>query len=145
MFKKILVPVDGTEYSDLAITKAKSFAEDNDCEIILIHVIDNVSGNYHTNPYKFSRELVERIYHENQLISYKILENAKKELDSLGDRVNIVHKEGVVYDVIIDYAETIDADLIIMGSKGTNGLRNLLGSVTRKVAIGSNRSVLIVR
>ncbi|SHJ58550.1 universal stress protein [Parasporobacterium paucivorans] len=143
--KKILVPVDGSPNSQKAIEKAKELAEQYGSQIILFNVMEMSSLDYPSNPYTFSRELLERLNQESKLISTKILENAKKSLESLGERVSMVQEVGVAYDLIINYAETHDVDLIVIGSKGTSGVRNMLGSVTRKVAVGSKKSVLIVR
>lgn len=135
---KILVPVDGSPYAQQAIEAAKSFAEKFDSEVILLHVIDN------TNIYP--RDLGDSIIKENRRLSSKILEKGKHLLDSLGEKVTTVQKQGVPYDVILSYSEEADVDLIVMGSRGTSGVnRILLGSVTRKVAVASEKSVYIVR
>lgn len=143
--KKILVPVDGSPNSLQALDKARSIAEKYDSEIVLFHVMEMSSLDYPSNPYTFSRDLLEKLNQESKLVSTKILEDAKYHLSSMSEKVSLVQQVGVPYDLIINYAEENDVDLIVIGSKGTSGVRNMLGSVTRKVAIGSQKSVLIVR
>ncbi|SHJ58465.1 universal stress protein [Parasporobacterium paucivorans] len=135
---KILVPVDGSSYSQQALEQAKLFAESFGSEIILLHVIDN------TNIYP--RDMSDKIRQENHRMSTKLLEKEKNSIASLNVKISTIQKEGVPYDEIIRQAEESDVDMIIMGSRGTSGVsRVLMGSVTRKVAVGSEKSVLIVR
>ncbi|SHJ58514.1 universal stress protein [Parasporobacterium paucivorans] len=136
--KKILVPIDSSAYSRDAAERAKSLAGFYGSEIILLNAIDI------SNIYQF--DLPENIRAEYYRLSTELLQTFKQNLDAAGYRVTTVQREGVPYDVIIGYAEEADIDLIVMGSQGTSGVTSfLLGSVTRKVAIGSHKSVLIVR
>jgi nucleotide-binding universal stress UspA family protein len=48
-------------------------------------------------------------------------------------------------DAIIDTAKAVDADLIVVGSKGMRGARRVLGSVPNSVAHGAECAVLIVK
>jgi len=145
MFKKILVPIDGTKFSKESTFKAREIAEEFGSEVILLHVMETTTEDYPSNPYKFSRELIDKLKLEHKIISDKIIESAKKELESLGDKLTVYQKEGLPSTVIVDFAEEIGADLIVIGSSGTRGLLGILGSVARKVAINSNKSVLIVK
>ena len=47
-------------------------------------------------------------------------------------------------DVVLMVAEEVAADLIVVGNKGMQGARRVLGSVPKSVALGANTSVLIV-
>lgn len=145
MFKKILVPIDGTEYSKEATLKAKEIAEKFGSEIVLLHVMETTTEDYPSNPYKFSRELIDKLKFEHKHISDKIIENGKKDLESLGDKVTGFQKEGLPYTEIVEFAEEIEADLIVIGSSGTRGFLGAIGSVARKVALNSKKSVLIVK
>jgi nucleotide-binding universal stress UspA family protein len=48
-------------------------------------------------------------------------------------------------DAILDTAQSVGADLIVVGSKGMQGARRVLGSVPNSVAHGANCAVLIVK
>jgi nucleotide-binding universal stress UspA family protein len=52
---------------------------------------------------------------------------------------------GNAADAILEAAQTIGADLVVVGSKGMHGARRVLGSVPNSVAHGANCSVLIVK
>jgi nucleotide-binding universal stress UspA family protein len=52
---------------------------------------------------------------------------------------------GNAADAILDAAQTVDADLIVVGSKGMTGARRVLGSVPNSVAHGASAAVLIVK
>ncbi len=52
--------------------------------------------------------------------------------------------EGDATESVLDVAEEVDADLIVVGSRGLRGLRRTLGSVSTRLVHHSNRSVLVV-
>ncbi|MEM9769169.1 MAG: universal stress protein, partial [Cyanobacteria bacterium P01_D01_bin.71] len=61
-------------------------------------------------------------------------------------QVSTVLREGVVKDVVIQVADEIDADLIIIGSRGLKGLRAILeNSVSQYVFQLASRSILLVK
>ena len=63
-----------------------------------------------------------------------------------GLAAELLVKEGRPADGILDAADEVDADLIVIGSTGKHGaLRMLMGSVSSRVAEYSTRSVLIVK
>lgn len=145
MFKKILLPVDGTEYSFEAMKEARTIAEAFGSEIILLHVMETTTEDYPSNPYKFSRELVDKLKQEHRMISDKIIENYKKELSSLGEKLSTIQKEGLPCSEIVNLAEDLDVDLIVIGASGTRGFLGMIGSVARKVAINTKRTVMLVK
>ena len=58
----------------------------------------------------------------------------------------ILVESGDVGDAIVNAADRLDADLIVMGNKGKGAIeRFLLGSVTQRVAYHTDRSVLAIR
>ena len=67
-------------------------------------------------------------------------------LAAKGIAAELVVKDGRPADAILDAADEVDADLIVIGSTGKHGaLRMLMGSVSSRVAEYSTRSVLIVK
>lgn len=145
MFNKILLPVDGTNYSIEAMNETKKIAEAFGSEVILLHVMETTTEDYPSNPYKFSRELVDKLKQEHRQISDRIIESYKKELDVLGERLTIIQRDGLPCTEIVSLAEEKNVDLIVMGASGTRGFLGMIGSVARKVAINSKRSVLLVK
>jgi nucleotide-binding universal stress UspA family protein len=74
------------------------------------------------------------------------LEDAGKEIEEGGVKVETHAREGDPADAILDVAEEEDADLIVVGNKGMAGARRfLLGSVPNKVSHHAPCSVMIIR
>jgi nucleotide-binding universal stress UspA family protein len=83
---------------------------------------------------------------KREKIADDILESGKARCIVLGDRVKTIAMTGDPAQIIIDYAERSDVDLVIMGSCGCSGFRcRLLGRVTNKVVQGIDKAVLITR
>ncbi|MGI6748871.1 MAG: universal stress protein [Anaerovoracaceae bacterium] len=139
--KNILVPIDGSQFSNLAMDKAKEFADVFGSTVTLLYVDDSRQYIFNYNPE------VERRYNEMfKKVSKEVIEGGKKRLADLGDRLKFEIKEGNIANTILDYANENDIDLIIIGPHGKGKIqRFLLGSVANKVATYSNKPVLIVR
>ncbi len=133
--KKILVPVDGSEYADQAALKAAELAKGFDGEITVLNVAQPFTMLL---GFKTADEL--RADAEN---------TAKKTVDKLkaeGVKSDAVGVVGDPADEIIKVAGEGKYDLIVMGSKGlTESQRFLVGSVTQKVVEHAPCSVLVVK
>lgn len=77
----------------------------------------------------------------------KVLDSAKESCKILGNNVSAVKLEGNPADMIIEYVEANkDIDLVVMGSHGLSGIKRFfVGSVTNKVNLSIDRSILIAR
>ena len=83
-------------------------------------------------------------------IEQELLKEAKKSMTKLGNQLNVdkehqVVEVGLAKQLVIDLAEKIKADLIIVGSHGRHGVRLLLGSTANAVLHGAPCDVLAVR
>ena len=144
MFKHILVPVDGSPTSLLAVNKAAGLAQAFGSQVTAVYVID---------PYPFTGVGADFAYGQAQYLSaatadaHTALDAVKTAMEQAGVPVDTVMGEGhSVHDGILDAAKTSGADLIVMGSHGRRGLEKLvLGSVTQRVLGGSGIPVLVVR
>jgi nucleotide-binding universal stress UspA family protein len=144
--KKILVPIDGSKMSNMAIDKAKEIALAFNSQVVLLNVMESNVNDYPSNPYKFSPELVSNMKKENRAISEKILEDGKARFMGTSIQVETKLLEGNPADNIVNFAMNDDYDLVIMGSSGLGGLRTILvGSVTRSVVMNLKKPMLIVR
>lgn len=143
--KKILVPVDGSKFSVMAMEKAQEIAGAFGSRIIILNVLEVSRIDYPSNPYKFSHQLIEEYQKESRIISSKILNEAQILLEDIADKSSFHSIEGNPADVIVNYANDNDIDLVIMGSSGMGGVLNMLGSVTRKVVLSIEKPILIVR
>ncbi|HIP47542.1 MAG TPA: universal stress protein [Lutibacter sp.] len=141
--KRILVPVDFSEQAKRAILSAAQIANKTNAEIYLLHMIDLPSDENGleahgdaSSPAKmlFLRKVHERI---QELMDDKILNGIK------------VHEEvrfHKTFSGIINYSKELNIDLIVMGSQGATGLKEMLiGSNTEKVVRNSNVPVLVVK
>ncbi|MDM0002105.1 MULTISPECIES: universal stress protein [unclassified Variovorax] len=144
MFNHILVPIDGSETSMLAVSKASGLALAFGSRITLIHVVDNypfigVGADYALGQNEY---LAAATSSANAALARGVAALAAEGLHS-DQRVIDGH---VVHEGIVDTAIAIGADLIVMGSHGRTGIEKLLlGSVTQRVLQDAKVPVLVVK
>ena len=144
MFKHILVPVDGSSTSQLAVEKAIGLAQKFDSRISAIFVID---------PYPFTGVGTDFAYGQAEYLSAATAEanaaikTAKTQFEAAGVAVETeVVEAHAAWRGVVQAAESRQADLIVMGSHGRSGLEKLvLGSVTQAVLSHTKCPVLVVR
>jgi len=145
MFKHLLVPVDGSETSMKAVSKAAELAKTFDSAITIVYVVD---------PYPFTGVGADFAYGQAQYLSAATTE-ANASLDAakaivlqagIGTVATLVGEGHAVHDAIVRAVESSGADLIVMGTHGRRGLERLvLGSVTQRVLGVTPVPVLVVR
>ncbi|NUN59608.1 MAG: universal stress protein [Burkholderiaceae bacterium] len=144
MFKHILVPVDGSPTSMLAVSKASGLAKTFGSAVTILYVID---------PYPFTGVGADFAYGQAQYLSAATaeantaLDTAKKAMQEAGVEATTVVGEGhAVQEGIARALDSTGADLIVMGSHGRRGIEKLvLGSVTQRVLGLVHVPVLVVR
>jgi len=139
MFKKIIVAYDGSSTSRAALDRAKVLAERFDSTIWLVHVFPYTSDLLGYDEYK---RLIARREGEGQ----QILDEAHQQLD--GENLDIRDEllEAPEAEAILAVAETREADLIVMGTRGYSALQGLLlGSVSQKVIQHAECPVMVAR
>lgn len=143
---KVLMPVDGSSSSLNAIEKALEFGVTKDVEMHVITVVTPINTTPSKNPY-IPNDMVEGLRRAHQLAAEEILEAAKAKICDLDASCDIhLMREGDAAEEILRYADEIDADLIVMGSRGLSTFgKLLLGSVSQKVINNATCSVLVVR
>ncbi|MBP7532579.1 MAG: universal stress protein, partial [Ottowia sp.] len=130
MFKHILVPVDGSDTSLAAIDKAAGLAKAFGAQVTAIFVID---------PYPFTGVGADFAYGQDQYLNAAkaeagaAIENAAARLKQAGvDAETKVVESHAVWRGVLEAADAVGADLIVMGSHGRRGLEKLvLGSVAQ--------------
>ncbi len=144
MFNHILVPIDGSETSMLAISKASGLALAFGSRITMIHVIDNypligAGADFALGQDEYLNAATESA---NMALARGVATLAAEGLHS-DQRVIEGH---VVHEAIVNTAKAVGADLIVMGSHGRHGLEKLLlGSVAQRVLQEARVPVLVVR
>ncbi len=138
---KILLPTDGSDYSEGAARfLTHHLALTGDDEVTVLHVINWVSFKDDVTSHNASLRQIK------QEIAPKILDATLNILKPLPSKVSTELAEGYPDKSIIEMAETGDVDLVLMGARGLRGIRQLIiGSVTRSVALGSPRPVLVIK
>lgn len=140
MYKKILVPVDGSEGGWKALAAAKEVAEAGKSELVVMTVVQVFAGaSIMPIPVESGK-----INEELSNIANDILAQAKEKV--AGVKSEFVAAPGRPSKVIVDTVKKSGADLVVIGSRGLSGLAEFfLGSVSSEVAQLSPVSVLIVK
>jgi nucleotide-binding universal stress UspA family protein len=166
MFKKILVPCDGSDLAREAVfPQVEDLAKSMDAEVIILRVVAAPVGRSGTAfrpgapEMPVSLPVTPEDAHVARHPIYRDQEIASAEAEArrsvaqaeamLRDRGIAVRSEvllGQPAEEIIDYAKDQDADLIVMCTHGRSGLgRWVFGSVTEKVLRGAKTPVLVIR
>ena len=138
MYKKIILPTDGSGYADDEVERATKLIAD-DGEIVIL----SVAGKLTSSAFQ-SRSKVKQVNKELYEEAETNVKNMKKRFD---DDVNVRTKVVVGFpaESIIDVSEKENADLIVISSSGKSGLhRFIIGSVAEKVLKNSDIDVLLV-
>lgn len=139
MFTKIVVAIDGSEYSDKAVNAAKKMAQCFGSTVWLVHAYKHVSDLYGYNEY-------EQLVSKREAAGQVVLDRARQMFEDTSIEVEEELLEEPAAEAIITVAETRQADLIIMGSRGLGSLQGLIfGSVSSKVAQYAPCPVMLVR
>ena len=142
LFKKILVPIDGSKTSDKALDYALRIAQDSKGLVRLVHCIDEP---YFLGSQEYSGELMQ-IAREN---GNRILQAGTTTAKAMGVAVDHVLIDRVAQrlgDSVADAAGHWGADLIVIGTHGRRGIgRVLLGSGSEQVMRLSPVPVLMIR
>ena len=144
MFSHILVPVDGSETAQMAVDKATALAKAFDSKVTVMYVID---------PYPFTGVGTDFAYGQAEYLNAATAEAneavkvAKLALLDAGVNVDSsVVEAHTAWRGIVDAGDSLQADLIVMGSHGRNALEKLvLGSVAQAVLSHTKLPVLVVR
>ena len=147
MFKHILVPTDGSQFSQNAVRQAVIFAKETGAQITAFYAKPSPPIPYYGEGIGYNFEMPSKY---NELVE-------KQAQESLGFVEDLCKKDGVScaklesvsdvpYQAIIDAATQCKCDLIFMASHGRSGISALLlGSETSKVLTHSKIPVLVYR
>ncbi|MFB5599527.1 MAG: sodium/solute symporter [Nitrososphaeraceae archaeon] len=132
--KKILVAIDGSYKSIKSLKYLEYLFENNaNLKIFMVHIIEWIEQDEEI----LDSELIEQMEHNGRKILKSIVINNKyncERIVKLGDPGN----------KIIDLAEKLDVDLIVMGSKGLGQTEQEIGSVAKKVLKSTTKPVIFL-
>ena len=137
--KKILMAIDGSDYSHKVLEKTIEFANLFDAEIILVYCHEKFPTSL-GQPYR-DQEIAKILREAEQLVQ-PFLQQLKGVDISVQERC----MQEPAGKMICEVAKIEQCDLIIMGSRGLSNLAHLIvGSVTNRVLQTAPCSVLVVR
>lgn len=138
-YKKLLVPVDGSDNADLACRHALGLAKTGGAEIVLLNC-------YGELPLTIGGEARDLIIADSEAEGQRILAPSIKLCGEAGIRYKALVRSGGPGRTIVQVAEQEKCDLIVMGSRGLSDFSGMvMGSVSHRVLRHSAIPVLIVR
>jgi len=150
MFRRILVPVDGSPASNQGLDEAIKLAGGEGSTLCLLHVVDELSLLQGIEgPVYGGAAYVDGFLKALREGGRKILAKAEARASKRGVRTEVTLVETMgrgVADVILNQAKKTRADLIVMGTHGRRGVvRLVMGSDAEGVVRGARTPVLLVR
>ena len=139
MFDKILLPTDGSEFSEHEVERAiKALSDDGEIIILSVAIKLEATTPFHSkkNVAKMNKGFLEEAH-----------ENVNHMASRFDNRVNVrkMVKIGIPSDTIVEVAEEEDVDLIIIAASGKSGLHKFfIGSVAERVLKTTERDVLLI-
>lgn len=136
--ERILVAVDGSKYSEMALEQALSMAKVCNSRLFAIGVTDV--------PSRFLGELEPRLKEKLANETRQILDQVRKRIEQENISFEIIERMGSQpHELIVQEAKDREIDLVILGTHGRTGLSKLImGSVTQGVIGNAPCPVMVV-
>ena len=139
--KKIIIPVDFSIHSENALQTAAFLAKENNAEIVVVHMLELSNSFINQSDESASQET---------FFYLKLAEKRFKEFlekDYLSDiKVTPIIKHFKIFSELDELAREENVDLIVMGSKGADGFKEMLiGSNTEKVIRNAHIPVMVIK
>ncbi|MEM6719324.1 MAG: universal stress protein [Bacteroidota bacterium] len=139
--QKIIVPIDFSKHSEYALEAAAMLAQKHDAEILALHMLE------------LSNALISDDDNSKQAEAVFYLKLAEQKFTDFLDKpflqdvkVTPIVKHFKVFREVNDVAQEHNADMIVMGSHGTSGFKELfVGSNTEKVVRHADVPVLVIK
>ncbi|MFB6155601.1 MAG: universal stress protein, partial [Haloferacaceae archaeon] len=137
MYRRVLVPTDGSPGSEKAVRSACDLAEKYDAALYAVSVVETGGSRIPFQGTELRSKLVER--------AEAALDEVRAEGEQWDVEVTTQVLEGRPHEQVLQFADQRDVDLIVMGTHGREGLdRVLIGSVTERVVRSAGVPVLTV-
>ncbi|MFH0846504.1 MAG: universal stress protein [Chloroflexota bacterium] len=144
MYKKILVALDGSDFSECSLEDVRTMVKDSPkTEVVLLRVLEPMPEYYMTRRIgeDFRRKATEAATADATEYLNKLTVGLKKE----GITTSVAVKEGKPAEEILDFARKNQIELIVLTTHGRSGVSRLaLGSVAEKVIRSSALPVLSI-
>lgn len=140
MYDVVVIPTDGSEHAEAAAERGFELARKHGATVHVVCAAD-------TGPFDEVRlpgddaSAEDAIHSQAEAVATRLAERA----DALGLEVETSVPSGPAKNEIVEYAASVEADLIAMGTRGRGGVERLiLGSVTDHVVRTSDVDVLVI-
>lgn len=142
MFRKVLVPVDGSDCSWKGLAYAEEIAEKFSSQLLVL----NVEQVYNANLLALPMDNVYMDQMSSEVGENLILKAAQEKIKTYTGKVQFFSEKGHPAEQILIVAGKMQCDLIVMGSRGLSGIAEfLLGSVSTRITEHSRIPVLVVK
>jgi nucleotide-binding universal stress UspA family protein len=141
MYKKILVPLDGSKLAEAVLPHAEALAKSENAEIIILRV-----------PTTPASEFMARDPSVASMIRQSVMEEAEEYVHDKVGTIEEEHikatgmtREGPVPEMILEVADETHADMIAMSTHGRSGIQRwLMGSVADKIVHHAHIPVMLI-
>jgi nucleotide-binding universal stress UspA family protein len=141
MYKRVVVPLDGSPLAEQALTHATAQADRFEAEIVLLKVLEPLPEATLTSPAS-----VQRAEQLSAQLARDYLERVADRIREKGIAATVTLLDGKPYVEIVRFAAESEADMIVMSTRGHSGWsRWLMGSVADRVVRGATVPVLLVQ
>ena len=141
MYKKILVPLDGSPLAEAVLPHAEALAKSEHAEIIILRVPTTPASEFMTRDpsvaamiRKSELDVVEEYVHDKVML-----------IEEAHIKASGMTREGPVPEMILEVAEETHADIIAMSTHGRSGIQRwLMGSVADRIVNHAHVPVMLI-
>lgn len=146
-YQRLLLAVDFEKESEPVVARAQRLKSLLGARLFLLHVVEHVPPTMEYMPVGYAGDVA---VPENLDLEEELLAIARRELDVLGERLDVpiadrLVRVGPTGRTIDEVAGELDIDLVVIGSRGRHGFLGLFGSTARSVLRNPTCDVLCVK
>jgi nucleotide-binding universal stress UspA family protein len=142
MYKKILVPLDGSPLAEGVLPHALALANAEGAEIVILRVAADPAAEFAFSDPSLASDMVKDL----EADTTKYMSEITSKLKSQGAKISAITREGAIAETILAVADEVGADVIAMSTHGRSGMRRwLMGSIADRVVNHSHIPVMLIR
>ncbi len=138
MYDNILIPTDGSEEAEAAVSHGIELAKTFDAKVHALYVVETQAT------YILTAELGDQEMEEYRDYGEGVVEDVAERAAAAGLDATGVLKTGKISEEIVEYAHSQDIDTIVIGRRGRGSIEQYLGSIAEKVVRQSKVPVTVV-
>jgi nucleotide-binding universal stress UspA family protein len=146
MFDVIVVGTDGSDTASVAVAKALEIARNGAATLHVVHVqrLVSVAQLASSSPIGAPNFDIHEVNRSIEAQGRNVLQHVAEQAERAGVKCETYLREGDPAQALLEVAEQVRADLLVVGNRGMSGVRRMLGSVPNKVSHHCPCSLLIV-